>query len=138
MTTSNSELSNAAFLRVLAQLEPHLPISDAYEHGFPQRQGSWWTSQREHMLGWFRAQSGLGSGKYTRSKPNTSARSTYNRLASAPALLWIAEALGEDSAEVQATADAARSEPNARKRPGLIRKYVPWARIEQLATRRLQ
>jgi hypothetical protein len=131
------ELSNAAFIRVLSQLEPHLPISDAYERDLPQKQGSWWTSQREHMLSWFRSQGGLGSGQYTRSAPNASARTTYNRLASAPALIWMAEALGEDAAVVQEAADAARSEPNTRKRPGLIRKYLPWPRIEELASRKL-
>ncbi|MDR6866550.1 hypothetical protein J2Y69_001143 [Microbacterium resistens] len=121
------------FVRILRALEPHLPISDAYEKDCPQRQGSWWTSQQEHMVRWFSSQKGLGSGAFTRSIPNTSARRTYNRMLAPAAFLWMAEALGESADVVQAAADAARAEPNARKRPGLLRRHLPWARIDELA-----
>lgn len=49
----------------------------------------------------------------------------------------MAEALGEDPAVVQAAADAAREEPNARKRPGILRKHLPWGRIVELAQQHL-
>jgi hypothetical protein len=45
----------------------------------------------------------------------------------------MAEALGEEAAVVQAAADAARAEPDARRRPGVLRKHLPWARIAELA-----
>ncbi|WP_403025576.1 hypothetical protein [Salinibacterium sp. GXW1014] len=121
------------FVRVLRRLEPHLPISDAYERDRPQLKGAWWSSQQEHMTGWFNSQDSRGSGAFTRKAPNTSARTTYNRLLCPAAFVWMAEALGEDPAVVQAAADAARNEPNARKRPGLLRKHLPWARISHLA-----
>lgn len=102
------------FRAILATLPAHLPISDAFERDLPQRQGTWWKSQREHMLGWFEHQQSTGSGKFTRKAPNMGARLTYVRLNSAPAIVWIAEALGVDSEIVQSAADAARNEPNRR------------------------
>lgn len=124
------------FAHVIAMLEPHLPISDQYELDVPQKQGVWWSSQQEHMVRWFSDQATLGSGAFTRSEPNTSARTTYNRLLAPAAFVWMAEALGEDPAVVQAAADAARAEPSARRRPGLLRRHLPWSRVAELARQR--
>lgn len=124
------------FVDVLKDLQPHLPISDQYELDRPQARGAWWSSQQEHMVRWFGTQDSLGSGAFTRSVANTSAKTTYNRLLCSAAFVWIAEALGEDLTVVQAAADAARDEPNVRKRPGLLRKHLPWERIVALALAR--
>ncbi len=121
------------FVRILRRLESHLPISDVYERDRPQLTGVWWSSQKEHMIRWFSDQEGRGSGAFTRTEPNTSARTTYNRLQCPAAFVWMAEALGEDPALVQAAADAARHEPSARRRSGLLRRHLPWERIAQLA-----
>lgn len=134
------------FVRVLKRLKPHLPISDWYDSepgledsgNHSRNTGVWYSSQKEHMVGWFSDQLTLGSGSYTRQKPNRSARTTYNRLVNSGSLLWIAEALGEDSSVVQAAADAALSEPNQKKRPALIRKYITWSRIAELARQYLR
>lgn len=125
------------FARVIATLEPHLSISDQYELDVPQKQGVWWSSQQEHMVRWFSDQPTRGSGAFTRTEPNTSARTTYNRLLAPAAFVWMAEALGEEPAVVQAAADAARAEPSARRRPGLLRRHLPWSRIAELARQRL-
>jgi hypothetical protein len=130
---SSGDMPTRDFVRVLRRLEPHLPISDAYERDRPQLKGVWWSSQKEHMVRWFSDQDSRGSGAFTRIVPNTSARTTYNHLLCPPAFVWMAEALGEDSTVVQAAADVARGEPNARKRPGLLRRHLPWERISQLA-----
>src|SRR5690554_1982324 len=106
------------FVRALHRLEPHLPISDAYERDRPQLRGTWWSSQKEHMIQWFRLQEGHGSGAFTREERNTSARTTYNRLLCPAAFVWMAEALGEDPVVVTSAADAARDEPSARSAPG--------------------
>jgi hypothetical protein len=121
------------FVRVLRRLESHLPISDAYEQDRPQLKGAWWSSQKEHMVRWFSDQENRGSGAFSRNEPNASARTTYNRLLCPAAFVWMAEALGEDPTVVKTAADAARDEPNARKRPGLLRRYLPWERVSQLA-----
>lgn len=134
MVVQQKDMSNQEMVRVFRTLEPHLPISDEYERVQPQKKGVWWSSQKEHMIGWFRSQRTKGSGSYSRNNPNTSARTTYNRLLCPAAFIWIAEALGEEPHVIQAAVDAALNEPNARKRPGLVRKYLPWERIYELAS----
>lgn len=122
------------FARILSRLDATPPITTAYEGSSPQKRGVWYSDQREHMVGWFRGQATLGSGAYSRSRPNRSAKTAYNRLFAPGAILWIGEALGEEPAIVQAAADAARAEPNARRRPGIMRAHFPWARIAELAS----
>lgn len=129
---AGDDVDTDEFARVLRRLEPHLPISDGYEALALQRGESHWSSQQEHMVGWFEGQSSHGSGQYTRTTPNRSARTAYNRLLSAFGLLWIAEALGEEPGVVQKAADAARAEPDYRRRCGQIRRVVPWSRILEL------
>lgn len=70
---------------------------------------------------------------FTRKPPNVSARTTFNRLLCPATFVWMAEALGKNPEAVQAAADAARDEPNARKRAGLLRGHLPWERIAELA-----
>jgi hypothetical protein len=68
------------------------------------------------MLRWFSDQNSRGSGVFTRAVPNVSERTTYNRLLCPPAFVRMAGALGEEPEAVQAAADAARAELNARTR----------------------
>lgn len=134
VTATHDDFDVVEFATMLAQLDEHLPISDAYEREVPQRTGVWWTSQREHMVRWFGGQTTTGSGAFTRSAPNRSARMTYGRLQCPAALVWIAEALGEDPVTVEVAAGAARAAPNARRRSGVLRRHLPWSRIAELAT----
>ncbi|MCT2266039.1 hypothetical protein M3F32_15920 [Dietzia cinnamea] len=74
-----------------------------------------------------------GPGAYGRKTRGRDAKATYNSLRCAPALIWIAEALGEDPAVVKsavAAADAAG--PNFTSQCAAIRRVVPWSRIEEL------
>ncbi|MCL2807688.1 MAG: hypothetical protein FWD27_05980 [Coriobacteriia bacterium] len=120
------------FVKVLKKLKAHLPISDQYDRDCGQENGVWWTNQKEHMIGWLSNQNSKGSGQFTRQKPNQSAKLAYQRLQCPGALLWMAEALGEDSAIVQKAADAARAESNKRRRSGIIRSHIPWQCIVSL------
>lgn len=119
-----------AFARMFEDLPEHLPISDAMSNGY---EDSWYTSQREHMCGWFRAQTTTGSGSYTRKEPNYSARTTYQRLASAPAMIWIAEALGVDADVIERAAAEVEEEPEPRSHCGIIRQHIPWEVIADKA-----
>jgi hypothetical protein len=130
---SRGDMHVRDFVKVLRGLEPHLPISDAYELDRPQASGVWWASQQEHMVRWFSDQDSRGSGAFTRQATNMSSRTTYNRLLCPAAFVWMAEALGEDFTVVKAAADAAREEQSARRRPGVLRRHIPWARVYQLA-----
>lgn len=132
-SSAADDLSVQEFRAVLATLPAHLPLSDAFERDFPQRQGVWWSSQREHMLGWLDHQQSMGDGKFTRKAPNASARVTYARLNSGPAIVWIAEALGVGTETVETAVAAARAEPNVRKHCGLLRKHMPWPLIAEHA-----
>lgn len=133
MRPPEHDFTTAEFAQILSELEPHLPISDSFVSDLPQKTGAWWTSQREHMVVSFRGSDSPGSGKFTRHAPNTSARTTYNRLLAPAAFVWMAEALGANQELVQAAANAARAEPNARKRPGLLREHLPWSLIAERA-----
>jgi hypothetical protein len=74
-----------------------------------------------------------GPGAYGRKSRNRDARATYNNLRCAPALIWIAEALGEDPGIVRAAVAAADAAgPDSGSQCGAIRKVVPWDRIEGL------
>ncbi|MEW6891931.1 hypothetical protein V3M60_10270 [Trueperella pyogenes] len=100
---SEIDIDVRRFAKLLAKLDAHLPISDAMEHADPQKNGRWWSSQREHMSSWFASQATTGSGAYTRQEPNLSAKTTYNRLQSPEGLIWIAEALGAAGRHAAAT-----------------------------------
>ncbi len=132
---SEIDIDVRRFAKLLAKLDAHLPISDAMEHADPQKNGRWWSSQREHMSSWFASQATTGSGAYTRQEPNLSAKTTYNRLQSPEGLIWIAEALGADTALVQRVAEEALTIPR-RSRSAFIRSYLPWELIAQLAKSR--
>jgi hypothetical protein len=121
----DDDIRISKFVRVLKKLNSHSPISDQFERDCPQLRGAWWTSQKQHMIRWFGEQNSRGSGAFTRAVPNVTALTTYNCLLCPAAFAWMAEALGEDPAVVKAAADAARGEPNARKRPGLLRRLLP-------------
>lgn len=119
------DFTNIQFSKFLQQLEEYPSISDAYEQRYPQKQGVWYSSQREHMVGWFRSQSTLGGGNSTRSTPNRSAKTAYNRLLSPGGLIWIGDTLGADPVLVQSAAEAAVAEPEYRKRCAAIRAILP-------------
>lgn len=126
------------FSRMLARLPEHTPISDGFENTNPQERGAWYSSQRQHMVGWFQAQATKGSGAYSRDEPNRSARRTWQRLATPGGMIWIAEALGVPNETVKRAVDDARSEPEKRRRCGIIRKHIPWETIASLTSSRVR
>ena len=92
-----------------------------------------WTYDRLHMVTWFSGQLSLGSGDYSRSRPNHSAKTTYERLLNPYSLLWIAAALGEDKDLVIRTAEEIKGYETYRAKCGVIRRAIPWKRIYELA-----
>ncbi|AWE41728.1 MULTISPECIES: hypothetical protein [unclassified Actinobaculum] len=131
------------FAWLLGRLPAHLPISDAYYgyHRAREEKGVLETlaaSERFHMVKWFRAQPNTGDGPYLRSKSNRSAKRAYNRLVNSRSLLWINEALGQDPARVQEAADAAAAEPDYRSRCRIVREYLPWEEVAELASAQLE
>ena len=92
-----------------------------------------WTYDRLHMVSWFSCQLTLGAGDYSRSRPNHSAKVTYERLLNPYSLLWIAAALGEDRGLVLRLGHEIKNYAAYRARCGVIRRAIPWKRIYGLA-----
>ena len=116
---------------VFLTLEQHPPITQKLMDHLATFKTLHWTDQREHMVTWFLSQDSLGSGQYSRRRPNTSARVTYNRLLSAPGTLWIAEALGIDEARCLEALEVAKPKMDLRKKLRLMREILPWHDIAE-------
>ena len=86
------------------------------------------------MVQWFESQTGTGAGAFTRMEGNRSAMLAYNRLLNAGALVWIADALGENPDVIKKAAEeAAKAEKiNYRRRCSAFRAIIPFSRIIEL------
>jgi hypothetical protein len=100
-------------------------------HGVWSNEGVWYTTQKEHWLGWLSEYDGPGA--YCRKTVSgRSAEFVYNHINCPPMLLWLAEAAGVSKRNVLA---AKRSALAARRSRGahcsVIRKAIPWPMIEE-------
>ena len=87
----------------------------------------------QHMVWWFSGQITLGSGAYRRSKPNFSAKKTWNGLRNPYSLLWIAIALGVEDAVVAAAFSAMKTNGNLASQCSAIRKHISFDAIHNRA-----
>lgn len=118
------------FADTLCVLEPDTPYVQAQDIW-----GSPYWSQKAHMVRWCRDQvNARGKGPYSRSKPNHSARTMYNRFNNPGGLIWMAEALGEtrEALREATTAVLLMEETNKRARCNAFRAVIPWERIMEL------
>lgn len=88
----NTNLTAIQFAQALFGLEPDTPIAHEFDMEFGQTDERWWSCQREHFAFWAISQNTNGVKGY-RHKPNTNARTMYNRLCAPELLLWLIEAL---------------------------------------------
>lgn len=88
----NTNLTTIQFAQALFGLEPDTPIAHEFDMEFGQTNDRWWSCQREHFVFWAISQNTNGVKGY-RHKPNTNARTMYNRLGALELLLWLIEAL---------------------------------------------
>lgn len=116
----------------MATVFAHLPVNEEVKAWLKEIEVSW-DYDRLHMVTWFAGQLSLGSGKYSRSRPNHSASTTYQRLLNPYSLLWIAAALGVDEATVREAAAAAKPKETYREKCVAIRNLIPFSRIYELA-----
>jgi hypothetical protein len=111
-------------------LDRRQPLSDSFECP-PDGSSSRWDSQKDHLLGWMSGYDGPGA--YRRKQPGQDARFLYNHLRCAPALLFLAEALGEEKGTLHAAMNAVLAAPkNPSSQCAAFRLIVPWSRIEDL------
>ncbi|MCU1471014.1 MAG: hypothetical protein JWQ39_2163 [Glaciihabitans sp.] len=124
-------MTGRVFARKLRFAHSHYPISDAYERDYlPGKH--WWSSQREHVTAWLDEIDGPGA--YDRASRGLAARHAYMHFQCAPGLLWIAEALGEDTSIVQFASDSAAGIGRGGTQCAAIRRVIPWERIEILVS----
>lgn len=88
----NNKLNTIQFAQSLFGLESDTPIAHEFDMEFGQTDDRWWSCQREHFVFWATIQNTNGVKGYRR-KPNTNARTMYNRLGAPELLLWLIEAL---------------------------------------------
>ncbi len=129
---TSDDMTNQEFILVLRTLDPHPPISKDYGGWGAGKKGHY-QSEKDHMIEWFRYQKTTGTGAYTRTTPNNSARVTYERLLNHRSLIWIIEAIGENTKVVRAAVKAANEVKDYRTKCKVIRSVVPWSRIMELA-----
>ena len=116
----------------MASVFAHLPEQPEIEKWL-QELDVRWTYDQLHMVTWFSCQLSLGSGKYSRSRPNHSAKVTYERLVNPYSLLWIAAALGVDKDLIVKTRKEINGYKSWRAKCGAVRRAIPWERIYELA-----
>jgi hypothetical protein len=100
--------------------------SDAGDEGRPV----WYTSQKEHWLGWLSEYEGPGA--YGRKAGSSrDAQFVYNHINNAAMLVWLAEASGLPEATVLVAQRAALDAgPNFSSMCAAVRRVIPFAAVE--------
>jgi hypothetical protein len=89
----------------------------------------WYSSQKEHWLGWLSAYDGPGA--YGRKNWNRSADFVYNHIVCPPMVLWLGEAAGVPKDAVAEALRAARAAgPYLAAQSASIRRIITWEMIE--------
>lgn len=124
--------------RCIRKLKPHLPISDSFDTEMPggsaEQKRAWYSSQRQHWLGWLDEYDGPGA--YGRREPGgRDAEFVYNHIVNPKMLIWLAEAAGAPRSRLLRAKKAALS-VGARMQAmsAAIRREFPYAYIETLLT----
>jgi hypothetical protein len=129
MTITRNQL--AAEIRNLPET---VPITAEFERVLTRRgvwntNSVWYTSQKEHWLGWLKGYN--GPGHYNRKDCHRSAEFVYNHIVCPPMVLFLGEASGVPKAKVAEARRAALSaEPHVPTKSAAIRRIIPWELIE--------
>lgn len=118
----------------IRKLRPRVPMTTQFERTLVQRSlwsndGVWYTSQKQHWIGWLREYG--GPGYYGRKNSKRSAEFVYNHIVCSPMVLWLGEASGIPKASVAKAKQAALSSgPQLQAQSAAIRRIIPWELIE--------
>jgi hypothetical protein len=118
----------------IRKLRARLPMTTEFERvlvrrGIWSNSRVWYTSQKEHWLGWLSEY--RGSGYYGREHSHRSAEFVYNHIVCPPMVLWLAEASGIPKVKVaEAQRTALSAKPHLPAQSAAIRKIIPWRMIE--------
>ena len=118
----------------IAKLPATLPVTSAFEGDLRKLRtwggaSVWYSTQKEHWLGWLKEYS--GPGYYGRKDWNRDAEFVYNHIVCPPMVLWLGEASGISAALVRkARLAALHAKPNLSAHAAAIRRVIPWGLIE--------
>ena len=93
--------------------------------------GVWYTTQKEHWLGWLGEYDSPGAYGRIPGKQRD-ARYAYNHVVCAPMLLWLIEAAGVRQDLAQAARSAYETGNLLSQKSGAIRRHVPWAEVHDV------
>src|SRR5205807_7122038 len=131
--------------RHIQKLPERPPLTTAFEEAWTARWASdpgekdrpvWYTSQKEHWLGWLSEYDGPGA--YGRKAwSGRDAKFAYNHINNAAMLVWLAEASGLPGATVLAARKAALDAgPNFASMCAAVRRLIPFAAVERMLEER--
>lgn len=122
--------------RKISKLRITAPITESYGRALITREiwtddGVWYSSQKEHWMGWLSEYDGPGA--YDRKTLNgRTAEFVYNHINCPPMLLWLPEAAGLPRKDILAAKRSALASGQTRgTHCKLIRKAIPWPAVEE-------
>ena len=127
-------------LRILVRdLEPEPPLTVAFERYLSTTTMSLrkarYRNQKEHWLKWLQEYN--GPGYYGRKLWDVTAETVYNRVNNPAMVLYLGEAAGVPTAQIQdAIAAAKKAGPSFPSQCAAIRRVIPWHEIEPLLAAR--
>jgi hypothetical protein len=123
----------------IAKLPATLPTTTSFECDLRKLRiwgtaSVWYTTQKEHWLGWLKGYG--GPGYYERKNWNRDAEFVYNHIVCPPMVLWLGEASGISNILVRKAKKAALTAPsNLPAQSAAIRKVIPWNLIKGCLTK---
>ena len=118
----------------IRKLRARVPVTTDFERVLARRGNktidrAWYTSQKEHWLGWLSGYD--GPGYYGRKNWHRSADFVYTHIVCPPMVLWLAEASGVPRTQIaKAKQTALSAGPHFAAQCAAIRKIIPWEMIE--------
>ena len=109
----------AEFIRVIRSLPSDEPRVQC---------GIWYTTQKQHWLGWLGEYDSPGAYGRIPGKQRD-AKFAYNHVVCPEALLWLIEAAGVRQELVQVAQSATEAGTSLMQKAGAIRRHVPWAEL---------
>ena len=108
------------FIRIIRDLRSDEPCIDP---------AKWYTTQKEHWLGWLGEYHGPGAyGRKSDAKRD--ARYAYNHIVESKMLLWLIEASGVRNGLVISARRACMGASSLQQKSAAIRKHIPWDELE--------
>lgn len=111
-------ISTQALLSAIRRLSPDSPVND------PKK---WYTSQKEHWLGWLGEYQGPGA--YGRVVKVRDAQYAYNHIVEFKMLLYLARAAGVNPSSIAAAELASAEVRTPMQKSGAIRSVIPWETV---------